>query len=510
MRFIVANRISGSGSREAKREQADRAEASLSLHTEIRRDNKPKSMAARRVLVVETDPADMPKLMAQFDGDVIVEPELPRYVAETRCSFLDEIVEQQGDHPSHAGLGTALDFEVLADGKGVPGAAVMVVLSSLVTGSQSTRLEMTTDGDGKVHTHYDSARFYPSLLAIEPKSCYWSLLVPSPENGASVQLDHLPKVGPSAWWKQVAGQRSTDETGGAGIKVGVIDTGLGPHPYLKHVKGLGAITGKGDQMKPAATADVRSHGTHVAGIIAARPVAGSGDYDGIASGADVAAIRVFDAEGGAHQGDIAEAIDAMAQDFEADLINLSLGSTEPSAIERDAVMAAFEVGCLAIASAGNDRGAPPLFPAAYPETIAVSALGLLGTSPPNTIAGASAPIAPEAYSPYLGGLFVANFSNAGPPLICSAPGVGIISTVPTRPEVSAPYGVKNGTSMAAPIVTGALATVLAHDETYKALPRDATRATYAAQVLLAILRQLGIAQPLAGFGLVTAHMAPAV
>ena len=103
------------------------------------------------------------------------------------------------------------------------------------------------------------------------------------------------------------GKIDTEVGSGAGIRVGIADTGMGPHPYLEHVLGLGAIADGKDSRLPAATADKRGHGTHVAGLIGARPVDGSGDYAGVAQGAEIAAIRVFGADGGAHQGDVAEA-----------------------------------------------------------------------------------------------------------------------------------------------------------------------------------------------------------
>ncbi|MEM9061503.1 MAG: S8 family serine peptidase [Pseudomonadota bacterium] len=503
MRLIVANRLSGGRSRREKREAVDRVAGTLSANTNILRDSKPAAEEKRRVLVVEADTADVARLADELGGDVLIEPEMPRYSAESVCLAVDAIVEAQGSLPPSAGLGQKLEFRVLGDGKGIVGARVMFILSPLSGVGSGTRVETETDKDGKLSLIYDPARFWPTMMAIEPANSYWTALLPPPTQGGDLPLGALPKTGPDAWWRQLVQLYGYDEDAGKGIKIGVVDTGLGPHPYLKHAKGLGAITLSGDQRTAKATQDTRGHGTHVAGLIGARPVKGSGDYAGIAPGADLGAVRVFDAEGGAHQGDIAEAIDALSIDFEADLINLSLGASEPSMIERDAVVAALENGALCVASAGNDRGAPLSFPAGYPETIAVSALGLYGAAPEGTMASASVPQSPYAFASAAPGLFAANFSNVGPGLTCSAPGVGIISTVPATGAVPAPYGIKNGTSMAAPIATAALATVLAQDPVYRDAPRGPDRATRATQVLFAMLRNIGLSQPVGGYGLAT-------
>lgn len=503
MRFIIANRLAKSGSRKESRQAADSLGITLKDNVDVLKDNKPDSEEKRRVFVVDADTKEFSKLAAEFDENMLVEPELPRYPAEATCPTVDQLVEAQGAIPGPPGLGQRLSYTVVGDGKGVVGARALVMMASVTGAGAGTRIETETDKDGTIEVEYDASRYLPALLAIEPANSYWTSLLPAPPSGSEIPLTALPKSGPDAWWRQLVGIYGYDENVGSGIKVGVVDTGLGPHPYLKHAKKLGAITAEGDKRTANATKDVRGHGTHVAGLIGARPVKGSGDFAGIAPGADLAAIRVFDAEGGAHQGDIAGGIDALALDFEADLINLSLGASEPSNIERDAIIAAAEQGALCIASAGNDRGAPISFPAGYPETIAVSALGIMGAAPPGTMAAASQPSNRLAFATQAPGLFVANFSNAGAGLICSAPGVGIISTVPQQPAVSAPYATKNGTSMASPIATAALATVLANDKTYGDLPRDETRPAHAAQMMIAMLRPTGLPKVLGGYGLST-------
>jgi subtilisin family serine protease len=272
---------------------------------------------------------------------------------------------------------------------------------------------------------------------------------------------------------------------------------------VEHVTSIGAITG--GQYDPGAGQDVVGHGTHVSGIIGARPVEGSGDYCGIADGAEIICIRVFTREGETNQGDVAEAIDRLVLEHDVHLINLSLGGTQPSQIEQDALRTALIFGTLCIAASGNNFSQPVMYPGAYPEALAVSAVGRVGAYPPSSLEAHSCPTLPtqlDRIGPY--GLFVADFSNIGPQTSCTAPGVGIISTFPARPEVVAPYAAASGTSMAAPIVCASLATVLAQDANYHALPSRVERAQWASAVLLASLRPLGLSWVYVGGGLVQA------
>ena len=96
--------------------------------------------------------------------------------------------------------------------------------------------------------------------------------------------------------------------------------------------------------------------------------------------------------------------------------------------------------------------------------------------------------------------FLADFSDFGPEIFCAAPGVGVISTVPARAEAVAPYAGMSGTSMASPIVCGALATLLSHDRAYMGLPRVVRRAQWAAAKLAASLQPVGLSPLYVGGG----------
>ncbi len=503
MRYVIANRLSGQGDRRRSRAAADAAEAILGGNADILRDTRPGSEEARRIFLVDVPADEIAGFAGELDPGLVIEPEWPRRPGLCAAGPVDGLVAAQGPRPPDPGWGASLRCTLRAAGRGISDARALLVLLPVAGGGAGSRMETRSDKDGQVAFDYDPKVFFPYFLAVEPRSCYWSAIHPYPQPDAVIELRLIGKTGPDAWWRQAVGLAGHDPDRGAGIRIGLVDTGVGPHPYLAHVKGMGALVDGDAAMSAEAALDARGHGTHVAGLIGARPVADSGDFAGGAPGAEMAAIRVFSETGGGNQGDIAEAIDILAVDFEADLINLSFGAAEPSAIERDAIAAALEVGCLSVASAGNQNGAPVFFPAAYPETLAVTALGLVGAAPAGSLSAASMPAQAGFYAQ--GGYFVANFANLGHELSCAAPGVGIISTVPGRPETVAPYAEMSGTSMAAPMATAALASLLSADPHYRDQPRGPARIARAAAVIASRLAWIGLPPAMAGHGVLIGH-----
>ena len=270
-------------------------------------------------------------------------------------------------------------------------------------------------------------------------------------------------------------------------------------PHARHLRG--GLYQRRTRRAPAAANDVADHGTHIAGLLGARPSAASSDFAGIAPAAELVAARVYrDSASTASNGDIAAAIDALAHDHQCDLINLSLGGTDHSDIELDAVQAALAAGTLVLAAAGN-AGGPIDYPAAYPGVVAISALGLTGAFPANSVDALAVPSAADRFA---GNLFEAGFNNTGPHMACTAPGVGIVFTVPGGDPADAAYAAMSGTSMACPAVCAALATLLSADPNYRKLPRDIKRAQYAWNVLVRNLRRLGLNSTYEGYGVPTA------
>ncbi|WP_354700975.1 S8 family peptidase [Paraconexibacter sp. AEG42_29] len=236
-------------------------------------------------------------------------------------------------------------------------------------------------------------------------------------------------------------------TRGAGAVVAVLDTGvLESHPdltgqlwtnsgevagngkdddrngYVDDVHGVDLVNRDGDP------ADDEGHGTHIAGIIAAK-ADGDGAV-GLANQAKIMAIKVLDARRGGTADTVAQGV-LYAVGNGADVINISINGAGTSESLKSAIRIAGAAGVPVVASAGNDGdnlGLVPSYPASYPDAAVVG----VGATKGDTI--------------------LASFSNFGRGVELTAPGVGILSTSSTGG-----YELRDGTSMAAPFVAAALA-----------------------------------------------------
>lgn len=184
---------------------------------------------------------------------------------------------------------------------------------------------------------------------------------------------------------------------GAGVLIAVVDSGIDTtNPHLRDAV-VGGVDLVGDGVGPFA--DPNGHGTVVAGIIGARPVAGSG-LVGLAPQAALLSVRVYraadeqslEAGYGPTTGRIAAGI-RYAADQGATIINVSLSSDLPDPALDAAVGYALSRGSLVVASAGNretaEAGATdsPRYPAASAGALAVTAAGLDGAVTPASIHG---------------------------------------------------------------------------------------------------------------------------
>ena len=191
-------------------------------------------------------------------------------------------------------------------------------------------------------------------------------------------------------------------------------------------------------------AAVDSHGTHVAGTIGAEGGNGIG-VAGVNWRVTMVPTR-FLATGEGLVSDAVEAIDYLVDLHERHglrivAINASWGAPESQALA-DAIARAGDAGILFVAAAGNSGGDNDLDPTFPANTECV-------TRADGTPRGHDCVIAVAA-TDRNGGM--ASFSDYGPASVdLGAPGLDIHSTIPNG------YGVKSGTSMAAPHVVGAIA-----------------------------------------------------
>lgn len=216
---------------------------------------------------------------------------------------------------------------------------------------------------------------------------------------------------------------------GQGVRVAVIDTGLAmDHEDLAANAEAGKNFVNGAEGTPYST-DNDTHGTHVAGIIAADDNEKGGV--GIAPDAKVSGYCVFPAGSGAETADIKRAINAAVAE-KYDIINMSLGSPEYDADYETVVKQAYEKGVAIFAAAGNDDTDGNNYPAAYAGTISVGAVDVNSSR--------------------------AAFSCYGSAVALSFPGVDIYSTVPGG------YDYMSGTSQASPAAAGTAAVILSARE----------------------------------------------
>ncbi|HSP37153.1 MAG TPA: S8 family serine peptidase [Frankiaceae bacterium] len=258
---------------------------------------------------------------------------------------------------------------------------------------------------------------------------------------------------------------------GAGVVVAVLDTGITSHPDLagQTVSGYDMIAdpaisndGNGRDADPSDPGDWSSagpsswHGTHVSGTI----VASTGNdfgVAGVAPQAKVEPVRVLGTGGGYVSDAVAGIYWAAGLPVSgvplnanpARVINMSLDSYAPQGCpvaEQDAINAATAAGVTVVVAAGNDAGqAADYAPGNCANVVTVAATGPTGSS--------------------------ASYSNVGPAVTLAAPG-GDMSSGPTGGVLStlnsgtttpgAPsYAYYEGTSMATPQVSGAVAQLLA-------------------------------------------------
>jgi hypothetical protein len=491
--YVLVNRRAGKFTKEAK--TASRASIASAMAFAppgaMLQDSAPKDETARRVVILDLDDAAAQKLAAETSEDAILEPLIRRQLHHRRPRELEGAVPLQTVLASVAG---SYNVKVTGGGAPLPDTDVMFYVANSF-GQMSTST-VRADANGRAAIRLAPGQSVAFAEPIPYAGC-WIMLAEAPPSGATIDctaLARAPEDG-RGWWHAATATGGRQD--GAGIKVGVIDTGCGPHPNLAHVTLAGVFT-NGTSMPPEQATDVAEHGTHTTGLIGARPT-NHGDFIGMAPAATLFHVRVFASEEeGPSQADLIQAIDKLSRDCGCDVINMSLGGGPPSDAERDCIRDALERGTLCVCSAGNDGG-PVNFPAAYPECISVSALGQVGWAPPGTFSAGNRPREPGRLG--RDNLFLATFSSFGDGLVTCGPGVGIVSTVPNHAAATDLYMEMDGTSMASPAVCATLATILSKDPNYANRRRDLSRAQAARQLLEANCVSLGLSRSFQGLGL---------
>ncbi len=223
--------------------------------------------------------------------------------------------------------------------------------------------------------------------------------------------------------KMAGAQYEWGETKGKGIKVGIIDTGVDINHNDLSVKEY--INFTSDDTRNVE--DQAGHGTHVAGIIGAR-MNGVGVV-GVAPECELYVAKAFDGQGKGDNQAIINSLEWMLEKG-VDIVNMSYSSTEKNEMEEKLIRKCFDNNIFMVAAAGNRGERKVSYPGRYDGVIAVSSVDM------NKVKS--------------------DFSSYGNEIDLAAAGVDILSTYK-----NSSYAVLSGTSMAAPLVSGAAALIQA-------------------------------------------------
>jgi len=396
--------------------------------------------------------------------------------------------------------------ELLLAVAGKDGAPLPDVEVSLFGGALPS--SAVTGADGVAHLRlYGEDAHTISGLYVKPRTDYWSLYQRDPD--LSLDEPNVVTLRPLADWPALQGMPQQPAMGwgaramrldqvpqqfrGRGVKIAVIDSGAATtHGNLSHIQAGFDVVNKNVD-RSTWNVDTIGHGSHCAGVIAAADPAWG--IRGFAPEAEIHVCKLFPG------GQVSQLIDALEYCIEQgiDVVNMSLGGGSPSeALERQIVRAK-QAGVACIAAAGNSAAAVQ-YPASSPHVLAVAAIGKIGEFPPDSYHGET--IGPDCD---MQGYFTAKFSCFGPQVDVCAPGVAVVSSVPPNN-----FAAWDGTSMAAPHVTGLAALVLAHRPEFRSmsLPRSPERVERLFQILRMSARPLTLSDPTRiGYGLPDALVA---
>jgi subtilisin family serine protease len=238
------------------------------------------------------------------------------------------------------------------------------------------------------------------------------------------------------------------------LTIAVIDTGVdvtAPDLAAKQWAAHNVLTGGSD------VHDFFGHGTFVASIAAGSPTNGEG-IAGFGGQAKLLILKASDADGMFTEVDEAAAV-VYAVNHGAKVINLSIGGSQTTAVEREALQYAADHGVLAVAAAGNEykQGNPVEYPAALLQPYGSRGRGGWGLS-----VGATTRARTRA-----------SVSNTGSWISLAAPGEHVFGAISSSamtgdwPRDTLPgslgglYGFSSGTSFSTPQVAGGAALVWA-------------------------------------------------
>ncbi len=253
----------------------------------------------------------------------------------------------------------------------------------------------------------------------------------TPNDPRLSELWNLQKIDAPQGWNATTGTGRTI--------VAVIDSGVDyTHPDLAANIWTNTIDGATNGLhgydfsaNDADPMDENGHGTHVAGIIGATGNNGVG-VSGVAQRTQLMALRFMDANGNGFTSDAVRAMD-YAISHGAKILNESWGGSAADPTLAAAIERARAAGVIVVIAAGNEQANNDTT-ASYPASYARQSNNVVAVASTDS------------------GDRLSWFSNYGPQTVAiAAPGESILSTAK-----GGGYVTKSGTSMAAPVISGAL------------------------------------------------------
>jgi serine protease AprX len=318
-------------------------------------------------------------------------------------------------------------------------------------------------------------------------------------------------LAPYAWSKNLTG---------SGIGVAVIDSGITAGRDFTLANGTGSriVYNQNFAGGPNTASDLYGHGTHVAGILAGNGMNSRGAnfrkrFIGIADNASLINLRVLDQNGAGRDSAVIAAIEkaiSLESKYNIRVINLSLGRAVYESYQLDplcqAVEAAWKAGIVVVIAAGNEGRNDSAHTDGYgtiaapgndPFAITVGAMKPMGTPTraDDLIASYSSKgptlldhiVKPDIVAP--GNLMISVLASSSATLVKASPkNVVAVSSYTANGKSTASYFTLSGTSMATPVVSGAVALLLQKNgsltpdqvkarlmkSAYKTFPRSST------------------------------------